>query len=89
MIFKAIALCAQRLVNQEDPTISDKICKLMSSVQDNVLAIQIPSNTNNQIEYYPVYNTPDYTLAIFSVPKGCVIPIHDHPHMDVFRFNLF
>lgn len=33
--------------------------------------------------YYPIRETEVYTLAVFALPKGTRLPLHDHPNMTV------
>lgn len=37
----------------------------------------------NPIGFIPVKEHHDYTLAVFILPPGSKIPLHDHPHMYV------
>ena len=33
--------------------------------------------------YYPIRETEVFTLAVFALPKGMKLPLHDHPNMTV------
>ena len=38
---------------------------------------------NGEWIYVPVRETPAFTLALFSLPLGCQLPLHNHPNMSV------
>ena len=33
--------------------------------------------------YYPIKESREFTLAVFALPKGRFLPLHDHPDMSV------
>lgn len=43
----------------------------------------------NRVFYIPVYSTPQFNAAVFVMPQGTTLPLHDHPNMTVLSKLLF
>lgn len=58
--------------------------KLQSFVQELKLRkIKLPENTGGRVGYIPLIEDRLYTLCVFFLPKGTVMPFHDHPRQHV------
>lgn len=59
--------------------------KYMNSLTLNELGIgkDLPLEIFKEPVCMEICNTPRFTLAVFILPQGCKLPIHDHPHMCV------
>lgn len=40
-------------------------------------------------EFYCLHESPQFSIYVFVMKKGVVMPIHDHPGMSVFRFVFY
>jgi quercetin dioxygenase-like cupin family protein len=57
------------------------LMNLLDSFETSSLNLRAPTNN---LEYYCISESADYTIAVFILKKGETMPIHDHPLMTVF-----
>jgi quercetin dioxygenase-like cupin family protein len=57
------------------------LMNLLDSFETSSLNLRAPTNN---LEYYCISESEDYTIAVFILKKGETMPIHDHPLMTVF-----
>ena len=55
----------------------------MQSVFDSLRIREMKIPKSQTITYIPLIEDPRFTLCLFSVPQGVVMPYHDHPRQHV------
>ncbi|KAI9199727.1 uncharacterized protein BJ171DRAFT_201826 [Polychytrium aggregatum] len=58
-----------------------RICTLLNGITAETLKIK---ESLAPVEYYSVYESSVFTICVFVLKRGTIMPIHDHPDMTVF-----
>lgn len=78
----ALAIEAQDFYSKPASERDDKtILQLLSCIQPEMLCFK---KLAGRAQYYSIYESALYTMCIFRLPKGTVLPLHDHPFQTVF-----
>jgi hypothetical protein len=58
-----------------------KLRNLLSGL--DIKAFRFPNTSYGRIGYVPLVESNQFTLCMFYLPKGAILPFHDHPHQHV------
>ena len=64
-----------------DSTQIKRMADLFASVKFS--RMNMPNVQHGGITYTPLIENPAYTLCVFAVPQGKILPYHDHPNQHV------
>eukprot|EP00928_Gymnodinium_smaydae_P045741 TRINITY_DN30452_c0_g1_i1.p1 TRINITY_DN30452_c0_g1~~TRINITY_DN30452_c0_g1_i1.p1 ORF type:complete len:326 (-),score=50.88 TRINITY_DN30452_c0_g1_i1:40-1017(-) len=71
-----------------DPAKLRRLSALLDNTSAEGFGVQ-PCDVGKRIGYQEVYDGPEMTVCIFTLPKGSRLPLHDHPGMYVYGRLLF
>ena len=80
----ALSVLTLENVSKNHRKISEALIPMFNQLTSRDFAVDsVPSFPKNCWFYYPVRESEVFTLAVFALPKGGKLPLHDHPNMTV------